>query len=570
MSAWPQFNSIQWLASALMFVLFLYSLRQKQQRISLPLSVFIGLTLVWCLCAASFPLLPDLESKIFLNRIKMVAASLVSLSLCWFAAAIYGELKVSRWVWWVASLVPAISVLLTLSPYHHLLIRDYAIRELQDGQLFVFSNGPWFPVHSLIARLLIIAAIFFLWQGMKSLHAFHRTRNKLIILSIVLPSLLDTVAVYLYPELRFIQIVPTALAFSSIVLVYVVFGHKTLEIIPFARAKIVDQMPDPCLMWDLNGKLLDYNPAAQKYFELSSENIGVYVDQIPGLPLDVRSSYPWTNSLEIELHDTCFFAECRPVRYKQGEVIGTILIFKDVSGQKRVERELRSLNQVKTTFMGILAHDLVGNISTIANTSEVLIREHAKMPADDVLANLESIQSGARDMNEFILQLADWARTQFRTLQVEKSVLEMRSTVLKVVEYLRPLSVEKELNLHVLIPETCLVRADARMIETVLRNLLANSIKHGPTGSEIKVTVTDAGHLLKFSVCDQGKNLEVMQLNSFFQDTTAEVSTANFGTQGLGLLLCRSFIRLHQTNIWAEKMTDGTSAIHFHLDKEKV
>lgn len=567
MSAWPQLNSIQWLASFLLLVLLFYCFKQRSQRISVPLATFIGLTLTWSLCAALLPFALTLEDKIILNRIKMVGASLVSLSICRLAAVINGEIKVSRWVWVVASLVHVISVIIVVSPYHEFLIKNYAIRQFADGELLTYANGPWFPVHSLVARILLLGAFFFLWKGMKSLHSFHRTRNKLIIISILIPSVLDTLAVYFYPELRFLQIVPTALAFSSIILVYAVFGHEALEVLPFARAEIVEHMADPCTMWDERGLLMDFNPAAGKALQLESTSIGKKIQALEQLPLELRTRYPWSDTFELEIGPACFSAEQRSVINQHGINLGTILILKDVSGQKRVERELRGINQVKTTFMGILTHDISANVATIAHSSELLLRDYEKMAAQDREAILEAINHGARDVNEFILQLSDWARTQFRTLKVERKPLDMSVVFAKVSDYLRPLVIEKSLSLHFSIPMQTMVSADAQMIETVVRNLLANAIKFSPPESEVYVSAVDAGPAYKFSIVDQGQNIDVDRLNAFFQDTLADDTTASFGSQGLGLLLCRGFIRLHQGHIWAEKMNNGGGAIHFYLDK---
>lgn len=570
MSAWPQFNSIQWLASFLLLVLLIYCFKQKSQRIALPLGIFLALTLTWSLCAALLPFALTLEDKIFLNRIKMVGASLVSLSICWLSVAIHGQLRIPRWVWFVASAVNVISVVIVVSPFHYLLIKDYSIRKFVDGELLTYANGVWFPIHSLMARLLLLAAFFFLWQGMKTLHPFHKTRNKLIMISILVPSILDTLAVYFYPELRFLQVVPTALAFSSVVLVYAVFGHRALEVIPFARAKIIEHMTDPCTMWDERGHLMDYNPAAAHALQLNSQHIGNHVQALTHLPLELHSHYPWSTNFEFETNSNCYLVENRAILNQQGTNIGSTLLFKDVSGQKRLERELRSLNQVKTTFMGILAHDLSGNIANIAHASEILMRDHDQMPPADRTAMLQSIHNGTQDVNDFIMQLSEWARTQFHSLKVERTSLNVRGTVMKVADYLRPLMIEKSLSLQCNVFESAWASADPRMIETVVRNLLANAIKFSPAETEIQINVTDTGHTLKFSVIDQGKGLEVERLNEFFKDTTAQISTASFGSQGLGLLLCRSFIRLHQSTIWAEKMNDGSSAIHFHLDKEKA
>lgn len=567
MSAWPQLNSIQWLASFLLLVLLLYCFKQRSQRISGPLATFIGLTLTWSLCAALLPFAFTLEDKIVLNRIKMVGASLVSLSICRFAVALNNEIKVSRWVWILASIVHVISVIIVVSPYHELLIQNYAIRQFADGELLTYSNGPWFPIHSLVARILLLCAFFFLWKGMKSLHSFHRTRNKLIILSILIPSVMDTLAVYFYPDLRFLQIVPTALAFSTLILVYAVFGYKALEVLPFARAQIVEHMTDPCTMWDERGQLMDFNPAAGNALQLESTSIGKKIQTLEQLPLELRTRYPWSETFELEIGPSCFFAEHRSVVNQNGINLGTILILKDVSGQKRVERELRGINQVKTTFMGILTHDISANVATIAHSSELLLRDYEKMTATDRKAILEAINHGARDVNEFILQMNEWARTQFHTLKVERKPLDMSLVLTKVSDYLRPLIIEKSLSLHFTIPQQTMVLADAQMIETVVRNLLANAIKFSPADGEVHVVVVDAGPAYKFSIIDQGQNIDVVRLNAFFQDKLADVSTASFGSQGLGLLLCRGFIRLHQGHIWAEKMNNGGGAIHFHLDK---
>lgn len=492
----------------------------------------------------------------------MVFVALLGPTVYQFTQALLGVGRLPRWLFLLSLIIPAVTIVLMLGPWHELVITNYGLKAWHGGVLLTYENGPWFQYHSVWIRLHILAVLLLLWLNMRTLHAFHRTRNVLIIISIFVPALVDSIAVYQSPELRFIQIVPTCFAFTSILLAYALFGRNMLEVVPIARSKIVEHLPDSFLMLDTKHHLLDFNPAATRNLGLESQHLGHPIQSISTLPLELRSPERWGIPFELSpTPNVTWLFETHEVLSGKGETIGRIITLRDITALKRVERELKGINHVKTTFMGILAHDLAGNVSSIALNSEILMRDHKKLSGEDLEAMARAIQQSARDVNDFIRQLTDWARTQFDAVKPTLHATDLQELAHKVSEYLAPLSIEKNLEIKFSDLDEARLNCDSRMIETVLRNLMANAIKFSPQGSTVHIRSWQQNSERYVQVHDQGRELPVERLNEFFANPTAGAS----GTQGLGLLLCRAFVSLHGGRIWAEKAEDGTSLVIFRL-----
>jgi signal transduction histidine kinase len=93
-------------------------------------------------------------------------------------------------------------------------------------------------------------------------------------------------------------------------------------------------------------------------------------------------------------------------------------------------------------------------------------------------------------------------------------------------------------------PRTVLGSWDARRLERVVTNLLANAIKFGG-GHPIELTVREAGDVAEVEVSDHGIGIAQDQLPKIFDRFERAVSTAHYGGLGLGLYLARSIVESH-------------------------
>jgi signal transduction histidine kinase len=92
------------------------------------------------------------------------------------------------------------------------------------------------------------------------------------------------------------------------------------------------------------------------------------------------------------------------------------------------------------------------------------------------------------------------------------------------------------------------------MIETIMRNLISNSIKYSYSGGSIEVIIEEELSSYLISVSDHGVGIKSTALESLFRiDEGISINgTLNETGTGLGLILCKEFVEKHGGQIWAE------------------
>lgn len=547
-------NALHWIAGLVLILLTSYCLSYRNNSLAKSLATFLFLSGAWAVLAACINLPLDLETRILLNRVKMFCAALLPLSIFYIGTHLNSTEKTSLWAWTGFSIVPVFMAILALTPFHELLVTNYSIKNFFGEDLLTFSNGSLFHLHSLAARILILWTLIQIYRGIKSRHQHHRLKSTLIIFAILIPSVTDSIAVYFVDYLRYIQILPAILPITGLIFTYIIFAERTLDIVPFARSQIINHMPDPCLMWNSYDLLVDFNPAAGHIMKLKEDSIGkpmsIILEKYPQIKTGSEFSTSEGKHFEVIWKDL--------IHHHKDQ--GKFLILRDITDQKRVEKELRQLDQVKTTFMGILSHDLMGNINNISFLSEIILKNHRDKLPEELKAQLESIHHSSVDVNNFISELLRWARTQFHGIQLNKKS-ELPSTIIrKAVDYLTPLAIDKEIEFELQLETEEAIEMDQNMIETVVRNILANAVKFSPTRSSINIKTQILENHLYVHIKDSGLDLNEVEVNKFISD-------GDDAHLGLGLLLSREFISLHQGKFWAQKSAQGHTIFSFMLPR---
>ena len=166
-------------------------------------------------------------------------------------------------------------------------------------------------------------------------------------------------------------------------------------------------------------------------------------------------------------------------------------------------------------------------------------------------------------------------------LESGKMVLKRsRGDFLSVVQHtnieLGPLLAERSITLktNVLAANTKSTFDKQRMIQ-VLINLISNSIKFSPAGSEICVTVmegrsSDGAEVLRCSVGDEGPGIPKDELENVFEQFTQSSNTkSGAGGTGLGLPICREIVKAHGGHIWAENRTSKGALFSFVVPRSQ-
>jgi signal transduction histidine kinase len=151
------------------------------------------------------------------------------------------------------------------------------------------------------------------------------------------------------------------------------------------------------------------------------------------------------------------------------------------------------------------------------------------------------VRGSARHLLDLINDVLDISKIEAGELAMAGEVFELRSSVERVVDTVRPLAEKKGLVLRAQIaPSVGTITSDRRRVEQILLNILGNAIKFTERG-EVSVDAGGDAEVVRVSVRDTGIGIEPEHLPEVFEPFKQIDSglTRNYEGTGLGLAICR-------------------------------
>ncbi len=260
-----------------------------------------------------------------------------------------------------------------------------------------------------------------------------------------------------------------------------------------------------------------------------------------------------------------------PIRCDNGAIAGAVLVFRDVTEQRGLERQLETAvqelaqkNTEKNLLLGMAAHDLRNPLSVIMGYSKYLLQSGR---LDDQTASiLDLIEKSAHRMLGMVEGLLDVSTVQAGQLTLRPERFDLGVLVGEVVTNSRPLAEAKSLDLR---GEAVSARVvgDRLKLDQVLTNLVTNAIKYSPPGSPIKVVLEREGGEAVVRVIDCGPGIRPEEQSRLFQPfgRASVPSTAGEKSTGLGLAIARRIVEGHQGRIGLVSQVDIGSTFWFRL-----
>lgn len=253
-----------------------------------------------------------------------------------------------------------------------------------------------------------------------------------------------------------------------------------------------------------------------------------------------------------------------------------VLNVRDITEHKKIEKELidsrthlsEAVN-TKNRFFSVIGHDLKGPFNSILGFSEILLAQIKKKNCDGIIDYAEKIRDSSQRAFNLLTNLLEWSQTQTGKIQFNPESLDIVDEINDVFLLLNDISKEKSIHISKKLPGNLNIKADKAMIKTILRNLITNAIKFTHSNGKIRISIEQKAQELVVSISDNGVGIKKENLDNLFQvDNGYSTLGTNMETgTGLGLLLCKEFIEMHNGKIWAESKEAGGSIFHFSLPK---
>ena len=346
---------------------------------------------------------------------------------------------------------------------------------------------------------------------------------------------------------------------------------------------------------DLQGKLLEVNPALCEAMELTPDEIigsnlksllpeedqplfdDFYIPailnnkKVKGLFCAIKKSgrkaYLLYQNYKVELPNQ----EPYVVAFAQ-----------DVTERIRAERQLKEAKKVteetartKEKFLANMSHEIRTPMNGILGITALL--QKTKLDKEQY-SFLQMIQDSAQNLLNIINDILDLEKIRSGEIVLEKIEFDIAAKLQSALQLFQVEANRKNLLLKLdsHIGNSYPVTGDPTRFTQILNNLLSNAIKFTPAGT---ITLyagieneTEKETLLHFYVQDNGIGIEENKLIKIFQPFTQAYAetTRKYGGTGLGLAITKNLIELQKGQVWVESQVKKGSIFHFTIRYAKA
>jgi PAS domain S-box-containing protein len=294
-----------------------------------------------------------------------------------------------------------------------------------------------------------------------------------------------------------------------------------------------------------------------------------------GLPLigiEENETWPdgrqtWTSSTKL------------PLRGGDGTVVGIMGISRDITETKKVEAELKLLNdrleervRQRTTdletanreleaFSYSVSHDLRAPLRTMFGFARILQEDHMAETGPEVARLLSAIIESSRQMERLIDGLLSFFR--FSRQAVSHQSVSMADLVSEALESLR--SETNGRRVEIVTGDIPGCHGDPILLRQVWSNLIANALKftRKREGARIEIGSSRKDGKSVYHVKDNGVGFDMKYADKLFRVFQRLHRSEDFEGTGIGLATVQRIIHRHGGRIWVEAEAGRGAAFYF-------
>jgi PAS domain S-box-containing protein len=448
------------------------------------------------------------------------------------------------------AIMPITTYLMVLTGRSHTLFwQSYWL--IEKNGLFFFDGqlGIWFWIWAVYAYVVILGGSVLLITAVIRSPRLYQGQAIMLILGGLFPLISNFLFIIKVNPIAPLDLSPIGLTLSGIFMTIGLVRFRLFSIVPIAHDLVFKSVNSGVIMIDLQGHIIDVNPAAEQILHRSRDSI---VGQ------DIRTALPdyatimqafqdtWDVKTEIALPPgpRVYELQLMPLTNRSGKMAGRLILLYDITERKQALAERDRLISDLDAYAHTVAHDLKNPLSVVVGYSGFLLEQETLSGREHKA--LQAIAQTGDKITEIIDSLLLLARVRnMETVEVQP----LDTAVLIQSAWNRLMGSSQAATIELIAPETWPTAVGyAPWIEQVWVNYLSNAIKYGgqPPHVEIGAEVASNGHgtqpAVRFWVRDNGKGLSEEEAAQLFQKFARLDQHSSVQGHGLGLSIVQRIV----------------------------
>jgi len=331
---------------------------------------------------------------------------------------------------------------------------------------------------------------------------------------------------------------------------------------------LVQSLHDGLILSDPEGKVIYANRRVGELADLSTRSLmGLHTDQILARIVERTSERSGRKGdiqkiLNKKEEGTVEFSKSNSdrtihlrlevfhVNDEEGLPIGRGVFFHDITAD-------RELDRMRSSLVSTVSHELRTPLAAIKGYASTLLAEDVEWDRASQHEFLTIISDESDRLTDLVNNLLDLSRIEAGSLKLTLEKCDIKETIQRAAKQAH-LTPKNGFEVKIA-PGLKNIHADPPRLESVLRNLIENSVKYAGAEAKIKVEVGKQKNDILFCVTDNGPGVPLEESQHIFEsfyrvdDSLARLTSG----AGLGLAICQGLVRAHGGKIWAESQEVG-------------
>jgi PAS domain S-box-containing protein len=358
--------------------------------------------------------------------------------------------------------------------------------------------------------------------------------------------------------------------------------RKQTAVAALHLAAIIQSSDDAIISKDLNGVVRSWNPAAERLFGYTAEDmIGESITKM--IPRERLSEETYVLGRIRAGQTVDHFETVRqrkdgrmvdisltvsPIRDARGRIIGASKIARDISEHKRLREERRiaaeneeaarrevlevqnrriqEASRLKSEFVANMSHELRTPLNSIVGFTELIIDKRFGPMPERYAEFVQIMHVSAQHLLQLINDILDLAKVESGRIDFQPEPVDLSAVIGEATAIITGLAAKRKIALRVEIDQSLgRVYLDPMRLKQVLYNYLSNAVKFTPEGGRVMLRARAEGSdRFRIEVEDTGIGIKPEEEHKLFIEfQQLDASTAKkFPGSGLGLALTKRLV----------------------------